>query len=120
LFSELIRHRYKLFPDERIRNQLLSEVHHFSTLRHLVVAILSEEAGFLDNPLENQILFQNIISEELLKKKVPSTLTYITHDSSNFREWKQSAEIRTHFCLALHRMAALLLTRAPQNEVLHH
>jgi hypothetical protein len=75
LFSELIRHRYKLFPDERIRNQLLSEVHHFSTLRHLVVAILSEEAGFLDNPLENQILFQNIISEELLKKKVPSTLT---------------------------------------------
>ena len=53
----------KMVEDNRIKG-----------LKDLVVETLSIEAGFKQNSIENQLLFFNIIEEELIKKGIPSNV----------------------------------------------
>jgi hypothetical protein len=41
-------------------------------LKELVIEILTIEAGFLENSIENQLMFEEIIEEELLKMGISS------------------------------------------------
>lgn len=53
---------------------LLSVADNINGLLGLVVAVLTVEAGFMENSQENQDIFMEVIGEELLKLGVPSAV----------------------------------------------
>ncbi len=69
IFNEIIILRFK-FPHTQTLLQMV-EKGEIKGLKDLVIETLSIEAGFKDNTIENQILFSEIIEEELIKKGIP-------------------------------------------------
>lgn len=68
IYRLIIIDRFKL---SKIKQQrLLSEIGLMSGLKDLVVGILTIEADFLDNTMDIQIMFEEVIEEELLKKGI--------------------------------------------------
>jgi len=69
IFHEIIMLRFK-FPDSRDLIHMVEEGK-IRGLKDLVIEVLSIEAGYRKNTLENQLMFSEIIEEELLKKNIP-------------------------------------------------
>jgi hypothetical protein len=69
IFKEIIICRFK-FPHIQKLMQMIEE-DEIKGLKDLVIETLSIEAGFRENTIENQIMFSEIIEEELIKKGIP-------------------------------------------------
>ena len=72
IFNEIIILRFK-FPNSSNLMKMVED-NRIKGLKDLVVETLSIEAGFKQNSIENQLLFFNIIEEELIKKGIPSNV----------------------------------------------
>lgn len=76
LYRMMIKFRYAAIPNPGHEAFLLGHADQIRGLRGLVVAILSLEAGFMDNTPEHQEMFWEIVDEELLKAGVPENIVY--------------------------------------------
>lgn len=61
-------------PNPEQESFLLGIADKIRGLRGLVVSILTIEAGFTENTLDNQQMFMKIIDEELIKHGVPQNV----------------------------------------------
>lgn len=71
IYRLIIMDRFKIIQNKSHENILMEKAWNMSGLRELVVEILVLEAGFNENTHENQLMFKDVIGEELLKKGVP-------------------------------------------------
>lgn len=71
IFNEIIILRFK-YPHSKKLIQMVEE-DKILGLKDLVIETLTIEASFKDNSIENQIMFTQIIEEELIKKGIPSS-----------------------------------------------
>lgn len=69
IYNDIIMMRFK-YPQTRDLMQMV-ENGSIKGLKHLVIEVLAIEAGFKENTLQNQIMFIEVIVEELLKKNIP-------------------------------------------------
>lgn len=69
IYNEIIMLRFKYPQSNKLYNMV--ENGEIKDLKDLVIETLSIEAGYRENSIENQIMFDEIIEEELLKKGIP-------------------------------------------------
>jgi hypothetical protein len=69
IYNDIIMMRFK-YPHTRDLMQMV-ENGTITGLKDLVIEVLTIEAAFKENTFENQIMFSEVIEEELLKKNIP-------------------------------------------------
>lgn len=69
IYNDIIMMRFK-YPNTRDLMQMV-ENGTIKGLKDLVIEVLTIEAAFKENTFENQIMFSEVIEEELLKKNIP-------------------------------------------------
>lgn len=70
IYRLIISNRFRLMKNKEHEAILMENARSINGLKELVVEILTLEAGFAENTYENQIMFEDIIEEELLKKGI--------------------------------------------------
>jgi hypothetical protein len=76
IFRLMIASRFQVLPNPTSEEFLLSLVPNLAGLFGLVVAILSVEAGYMENTPENRKMFQEIVVEELDGQGIPSEVIF--------------------------------------------
>ncbi len=69
IFNEMIIFRFK-FPETQKLTQMVDSGE-INGLKQLTIEFLTIEAGFKENTIEMQIMFSEVIEEELIKKNIP-------------------------------------------------
>jgi hypothetical protein len=69
IYNEIIMLRFK-YPHSKKLFDMVSNGE-IKDLKDLVIETLSIEAGYRENSIENQIMYDEVIEEELLKKGIP-------------------------------------------------
>lgn len=72
VFRLIIMDRFSTLKNKKKEEVLKEKAWEISGLKELVIEILTIEAGFLENSIENQLMFEEIIEEELLKMGISS------------------------------------------------
>ena len=80
---------------------LLSVADNINGLLGLVVAVLTVEAGFMENSQENQDIFMEVIGEELLKLGVPSAVITGIEDADEDEDEDEDEENIYPFSLSM-------------------
>ena len=70
IYRLIIMDRFKIMKNKNHEEVLMEKAWTMSGLKELVIEILTLEAGFLENTIDNQIMFEEIIEEELIKKGI--------------------------------------------------
>ena len=69
IFNEMIISRFK-FPESQKLIKMV-DTGEINGLKQLTIEFLTIEAGFKENTIEMQIMFSEVIEEELIKKNIP-------------------------------------------------